>query len=31
VRTEVREWDEPLPGSEEGEVGCELRRVDWRG
>ena len=26
VATEVREWDDPLPGAELGEVGYELRR-----
>lgn len=29
VRTEVREWDEPLPGAERGEVIYELVRADW--
>lgn len=29
IRTEVREWDEPLPGSEQGEVVYELTRADW--
>jgi RimJ/RimL family protein N-acetyltransferase len=31
TRTEVRAWEEPLPGSEEGEVIYEIRRQDWRG
>ncbi|WP_154792045.1 GNAT family N-acetyltransferase [Occultella kanbiaonis] len=30
VRTEVREWDEPLPGTEQGEVSYELHRAHWR-
>jgi RimJ/RimL family protein N-acetyltransferase len=30
VRTEVREWDEPLPGSELGEVSYELTARQWR-
>ncbi|TDE99137.1 N-acetyltransferase [Occultella glacieicola] len=31
VRTEMREWDDPLPGTEQGEVIYELLRADWRG
>ncbi len=31
VRTEVRTWDDPLPGAEEGEVVYELTREDWLG
>lgn len=30
VRVEVRHWDEPLPGAEQGEVVSELTRQDWR-
>lgn len=30
VRTYHPEWDEPLPGSEEGEVEYELTLADWR-
>lgn len=29
VRIEVREWEEPLPGAELGEVVAELTRQDW--
>lgn len=29
VRVEVREWDDPLPGAERGEVISELTRQDW--
>lgn len=29
VRTEVREWEDPLPGSEHGEVVYELTRAEW--
>jgi RimJ/RimL family protein N-acetyltransferase len=29
VRTEVREWDDPLPGAEEGEAVYALSRTDW--
>ena len=29
VRTDVHAWDEPLPGSEEGEVRYEIERSDW--
>lgn len=29
VRTEVREWDDPLPGWQEGEVVYELTRAEW--
>lgn len=29
VRTEVREWDDPLPGADAGEVVYELMREDW--
>ena len=29
VRTNVPEFDEPLPGADEGEVEYELTRVDW--
>lgn len=30
VRTEVRQWDDPLPGSEQGEVVYEITASDWR-
>ena len=30
VRTEVREWDEPLPGAQLGEVISEITRQEWR-
>lgn len=30
VGTAVREWNDPLPGSELGEVTYELTRQDWR-
>lgn len=30
VDTEAREWDDPLPGSELGEVTYEITRQDWR-
>ncbi len=29
VRTEVKEWDDPLPGWEQGEVRYEIERSDW--
>ena len=29
VRTYFPEWDDPLPGSEQGEVEYELTRADW--
>lgn len=29
VRTEHREWDDPLPGTEEGEVIYEMTHEDW--
>lgn len=29
VRVEVREWEDPLPGAELGEVISELTRQDW--
>ncbi|KRE37098.1 hypothetical protein ASG73_12430 [Janibacter sp. Soil728] len=29
LRTEVREWGEPLPGAELGEVISEITRQDW--
>ncbi|QBR94401.1 N-acetyltransferase [Nocardioides euryhalodurans] len=29
VRTEVQEWDDPLPGAELGEVRYEISREDW--
>lgn len=29
VRTEVQEWDDPLPGWEQGEVVYEIERCDW--
>lgn len=29
VRTEVREWDDPLPGAEAGEAVYALSRLDW--
>lgn len=29
VRVEVREWDDPLPGSELGEVIAEVTRQEW--
>ncbi len=31
VRVEVREWDEPLPGAELGEVIAEVTRREWSG
>lgn len=31
TRTWVREWDEPIPGCEHGDVGYELARADWVG
>ncbi|HEX4490280.1 MAG TPA: GNAT family N-acetyltransferase [Acidimicrobiia bacterium] len=31
VRTFVEEFDDPLPGTEQGEVEYEIRRADWRG
>jgi len=31
VSTEVREWDEPLPGAELGEVRYEVTREAWLG
>jgi hypothetical protein len=30
VRTEHREWDEPLPGSDGGEVIYEITAEQWR-
>jgi RimJ/RimL family protein N-acetyltransferase len=30
IRTEVREWDDPLPGAEQGEVIYELTQQEWR-
>ncbi len=30
VRTEVRHWDDPLPGSEQGEVLYRITRREWR-
>ncbi|WP_245155064.1 GNAT family N-acetyltransferase [Nocardioides sp. 1609] len=30
VGTEVRRWDDPLPGWEQGEVRHEIRADDWR-
>ncbi|HEV2368234.1 MAG TPA: GNAT family N-acetyltransferase [Acidimicrobiales bacterium] len=30
VRTFHLKWDDPLPGTDEGEVEYELRRTDWR-
>lgn len=29
VRTEVRQWDDPLPGWELGEVIYEITAADW--
>ena len=29
VRIEVREWEDPLPGAELGEVISEITRQDW--
>lgn len=29
LRTEVREWDDPLPGAELGEVVYEITRSEW--
>ena len=29
VRTEVRQWEEPLPGCDQGEVIYEITRGDW--
>ena len=29
VRTEVQEWDDPLPGWEQGEVFYEIERSAW--
>ncbi|MGB0098778.1 MAG: GNAT family N-acetyltransferase [Nocardioides sp.] len=29
LRTEVRSWDHPLPGAEQGEVRYEVTRRDW--
>lgn len=29
VATEVREWDDPLPGWDQGEVTYEITRADW--
>lgn len=29
VRTEVREWDDPLPGADQGEVTYALTRAEW--
>lgn len=29
VRTEVREWEDPLPGAELGEVVAEVTRQEW--
>lgn len=29
VRIEVREWENPLPGAERGEVISEITRQDW--
>lgn len=29
VSTQVREWDDPLPGSDQGEVTYELMRQEW--
>jgi RimJ/RimL family protein N-acetyltransferase len=29
VRTDVQEWDDPLPGAELGEVRYEITRADW--
>ncbi|WP_241680851.1 GNAT family N-acetyltransferase [Pseudactinotalea suaedae] len=31
VRTEVREWDDPLPSAEQGEVVYEITREEWLG
>jgi len=31
VRTYFPEWDEPLPGAEQGEVEYEITRADWEG
>ena len=30
VSTEVRTWDEPLPGAEEGDVTYEITADEWR-
>ncbi len=30
VRTDVEEWEDPLPGAERGEVRYELTREEWR-
>jgi hypothetical protein len=27
----VQEWDEPIPGCEQGEVGYDITRDQWRG
>ena len=29
LRTDMQEWAEPIPGSEQGEVWYELTRADW--
>ncbi|WIY82217.1 GNAT family N-acetyltransferase [Propionimicrobium sp. PCR01-08-3] len=29
IATEVRDWDDPLPGSELGEVTYEITKADW--
>jgi RimJ/RimL family protein N-acetyltransferase len=29
IRTEVRHWEHPLPGAEEGEVTYEITAADW--
>ena len=31
VRTYFPEWEEPLPGAEQGEVEYELTAAGWRG
>ena len=30
VRTEHREWDDPLPGTDQGDVVYEITREEWR-
>ena len=31
VRTELRQWEHPLPGSEEGEVTYQITAEQWAG
>lgn len=31
VRTELRQWEHPLPGNEEGEVTYEITAEQWAG